>query len=187
MPFLSFGSKKDKIKKLIVEERFDEILKSATKDKKTFQALIELLDEKTPGIIGDSLLILTNVLETNPELFREYASGEFFKKLISLTEHRNPYVRENAMVLSYRIIQAFPQLVSKHRDWIVETMKKTLHEGTKEQKGFLLVIAGELKLSELREEIEELTTIEDKVILPFEGKKWVPLGEIARETLEKLP
>jgi hypothetical protein len=54
------------------------------------------------------------------------------------------------------------------------------------QKGFLLVFIGELGLKEFEPEVKELVDVEDKVILPFEGKKWVKLGDIARETLEKL-
>ncbi len=52
MGFLSFGSKKGKIKKLIEEERFDEIVPMVVKDKKALNALIELLDDPAPGIRG---------------------------------------------------------------------------------------------------------------------------------------
>jgi len=105
---------------------------------------------------------------------------------MKLMELRNPYVRENAMLLSYKIIQEFSNVASSHREWIVDAVKRGLDEGSKDQKGFLLMVVGELGLSELRPEVEALTGVEDKVILPFEGKKWVPLGQIARETLERL-
>ena len=186
MGFLSFGSKRDKIKKLIEEERFDEVMKSVVKDKKAFSGLLELLDDPNPGIVGDTLLILTNVLETNPEAVKGHLSEDLFKKLMDLMEKKNPYVRENAMLLSYKMIKEFPEVAAGHREWIVEAIRRGLVEGTKDQKGFLLMVVGELGLSELRPEVEELLNVEDKVILPFEGKKWVPLKDIARETLERL-
>ncbi|MCD6372405.1 MAG: hypothetical protein J7L37_02480, partial [Thermococcus sp.] len=138
------------------------------------------------GIVGDALLILTNVLETDPEAVKGHLSEDLFKKLMSLIEKKNPYVRENAMLLSYKIVEEFPEVAMGRRDWLVEAIRRGLVEGTKEQKGFLVMVIGELGLSELRPEVEELLNVEDKVILPFEGKKWVPLGEIAKETLEKL-
>ncbi|WP_457752458.1 hypothetical protein [Thermococcus sp.] len=186
MGFLSFGSKKDKIKKLIEEERFDEVIRSAVKDKKSFGGLLELLDDQNPGIVGDTLLILTNILETDPAVFKAHLSDNLFGKLMSLTEVKNPYVRENAMLLSYEIVKQFPEIISLHRHWIVDGIRKGLVEGTKDQKGFLLMVISELKLSELRPEVEELLNVEDKVILPFEGKKWVPLKDIAREALERI-
>ncbi len=186
MGFLSFGSKKDKIKKLIEEERFDEAIRSTLKDKKSFTGLLELLDDQNPGIVGDALLILTNIMETDPEVFKHHVSEDLFKKLLDLMQRRNPYVRENAMLLSYKLIKQFPEMVSAHRQWIVDSVRRGLIEGTKDQKGFLLMVVSELKLSELRPEVEELLNVEDKVILPFEGKKWVPLKDIAREALEKL-
>lgn len=48
------------------------------------------------------------------------------------------------------------------------------------------MIIGELGLRELSEKVREFVDVEDKVILPFEGKKWVKLGDIAKEALEKL-
>ncbi|AFL94389.1 hypothetical protein CL1_0176 [Thermococcus cleftensis] len=186
MAFLSFGSKRDKIKKMIEEEKFDEILKMAVKDKKALQALIELLDDSNPGIVGDALLLLSNVLEINPNSTRSHITPELFQKLMALMERKNPYVRENAMLLSYKIIKSFPEVASQHRDWIVEGVRRGLTEGNKDQKGFLLMVIGELGLKELRPMVEELVSVEDKVILPFEGKKWVPLGDIAKEVLEKL-
>ena len=187
MGFLSFGSKKDKMRKLIEEERFDEVVRTAVKDKKAFSGLLELLDENNPGIVGDALLILTDILETSRDVFKDSLTSDFFQKLMTLMERRNPYVRENAMLLSYRLVESFPEVVSKNRGWVIDAIRKGLEEGDKNQKGFLLMVIGELGLSELRPEVETLIGVEDKVILPFEGKKWVPLGEIARETLEKLP
>ena len=186
MGFLSFGSKKDKMRKLIEEERFDEVMRQAMKDKKALQGLLELLDDSNPGIVGDALLLLTNVLRDNPAAVKEHMTPEIFRKLITLMESRNPYVRENAMLLSYEIVKNFPGVTEQHRDWIVEAIRRGLREGTKDQKGFLLVVVGELGFRELRPEVEALLDVEDKVILPLEGKKWVPLGDIAKETLERL-
>ncbi len=186
MGFLSFGSRKDKMKKLIEEERFDEATAQAIKDKKSLQGLFELLNEGNPGIVGDALLLLTNVVREKPEAIKPYMSSETFEKLVLLMEGRNPYVRENAMLLAYEAVMRFPGLVGKNREWIVSAISRGLEQGSKDQKGFLLLVIGELGLKELRGKVEELVNVEDKVILPFEGKKWVKLGDIARETLEKL-
>lgn len=186
MGFLSFGSKKDKMKKLIEEERFDEAMKLGLKDKKALQGLFELLNDGNPGIVGDALLLITNILRENPSILGEHMNPETFKKLISLMESRNPYVRENAMLLSYEIVKNFPEIGTQYREWIVQAIERGLKEGTADQKGFLLIVIGELGLSELRPLVEEMVGIEDKVVLPFEGKKWVKLGDIAREALERL-
>ncbi len=186
MGFLSFGSRKDKIKKLIEEERFDEVMRQALKDKKTIQGLLELLDDGNPGIVGDALLLLTNITRDNPSVIREYLTPETFKKLLSLMERRSPYVRENAMLFSYEIVRNFPEVTEQYRDWIVNAVRRELKEGTKDQKGFLLVVIGELGFRELAPDVEAFLNVEDKVILPIEGKKWVPLKDIAKETLEKL-
>ncbi len=186
MGFLSFGSKKDKMKKLIEEERFDEVRRQAIKDKKALQGLFELLNDPSPGIVGDALLLLTNIARDNPSTLGRYITPETFKKLITLMESRNSYVRENAMLFSYEIVKNFPRVTEEYREWIVEAIRRGLQEGTKDQKGFLLVVVGELGFSELRPDVEALLDVEDKVILPLEGKKWVPLGEIAKEALEKL-
>ncbi len=186
MGFLSFGSRKDKIKKLIEEERFDEVMRQALKDKKTIQGLLELLDDGNPGIVGDALLLLTNITRDNPSVIREYLTPETFKKLLFLMERRSPYVRENAMLFSYEIVRNFPEVTEQYRDWIVNAVRRELKEGTKDQKGFLLVVIGELGFRELAPDVEAFLNVEDKVILPIEGKKWVPLKDIAKETLEKL-
>ncbi|WP_297419757.1 hypothetical protein [Thermococcus sp.] len=186
MGFLSFGSKKDKMKKLIEEERFDEATVQAIKDKKSLQGLFELLEDSNPGIVGDALLLLTDVVRESPDSIGKHMSSKTFEKLVSLMENGNPYVRENAMLLAYETIRRFPELVTQSREWIVDTIARGLREGNKDQKGFLLIVIGELGLHELRGEVSELVNVEDKVVLPFEGKKWVRLGDIAREALTKL-
>ncbi|ASJ12279.1 HEAT repeat domain-containing protein [Thermococcus thioreducens] len=185
MGFLSFGSKKDKIKKLIERERFDEIVSMAVKDKKALNALIELLDDPAPGIRGDALLLLGMVIEQRGEVIEPHV-GKILPKAIELTKNRNPYVKENAMILSYEITRRFPGKVMGLRDTIVEDLINELREGDKNTKGFALILLGEIGAVGAKEYIEELVNVEDKVILPFEGKKWVPLGEIAKEALEKL-
>ncbi|WP_297477899.1 hypothetical protein [Thermococcus sp.] len=186
MGFLSFGSKKDRMKKLIEEERFDEAMRLGLKDRKALDGLFELLDDPNPGIVGDALLLITNILREKPSVLKGQMNPETFRRLVSLMESRNPYVRENAMLLAYEAVKRFPELVSQNRKWIIDVISRGLREGSKDQKGFLLIVAGELGLSELRPLIEELVNVEDKVVLPFEGKKWVKLGDIAKETLERL-
>ncbi|WP_297549672.1 hypothetical protein [Thermococcus sp.] len=186
MPLFSFGSKKKKVRQMLESGQFELLVQEAIKDKKVMNALIELLDDSNPGIVGDALLTFTQILETDKNVLKPYINDESFRKLMSLVHSRNPYVKENAMILSYSVIKEFPELVKKYHKWIVEEIKSTLSECNKDEKGFLLVVIGELGLSELKPFVEELTGVEDKVVLPFEGKKWVPLGQIAKETLEKL-
>jgi vesicle coat complex subunit len=186
MGFLSFGSKKGKVQKMLEEGQFDLLIEEALKDKKVREALFELLSSNNPGVVGDALLTITNILERDSKLLKEYLKEENFRKLLSLVESKNPYVRENAMVLAYSVIKAYPELMKKYRPWIVEEVARSLREGDKNQKGFVLVIIGELGLKELEPDVKSLVGVEDKVILPFEGKKWVKLGDIASETLEKL-
>ena len=186
MGFLSFGSKKKKVRGMLESGQFELLVQEAIKDKKVMGAIVELLDDENPGIVGDALLALTQILEVSRDTLSGYLDENNFKKLMALIHHRNPYIRENAMVLAYDIIRTYPELAKKYRSWIVEEIKRGLHEGKRDEKGFLLVVIGELGLSELKPLVEELTGVEDKVVLPFEGKKWVSLGQIAKETLEKL-
>ncbi|WP_297487431.1 hypothetical protein [Thermococcus sp.] len=186
MGFLSFGSKKKKVRGMLEDGQFEVLTQEAVKDRKVFEALVELLDDENPGIVGDTLLVFTQLLELNPDFMGKQFSPESFKKLLGLIHSRNPYVKENAMILAYSIIKTFPDLIGRYRSWIVEEIRSSLSSANSEQKGFLLVVIGELKLKEFEEDVKGLLNVEDKVVLPFEGKKWIPLGEIARETLEKL-
>ncbi|NJE60960.1 hypothetical protein [Thermococcus sp. 21S7] len=185
MGFFSFGSKRGKVKKLIEGERFDEVVSVAVKDKKALDALIELLDDNAPGIRGDALLILGMIVKQRGEVVEPHV-GKVFPKAIELTRNRNPYVKENAMILSYELIRRFPDKVRDMGDTVIKDLLEELNTGDKNTKGFALMLLGELGAGEARGYVEELVNVEDKVILPFEGKKWVPLGEIAKETLEKL-
>jgi len=186
MALFGFGSKKKKVREMLESGQFDLLVQEALKDKKVIKALIELLDDSNPGVVGDALLTFTQILETDKNALRGYMNAESFKKLMSFVHSRNPYIRENAMLLAYGLIKEYPTIVSQYRDRIVREIQESLAEGTKDEKGFLLVIIGELGLKELKPIVEEYVNVEDKVVLPFEGKRWVPLGQIAKETLEKL-
>ena len=186
MALFGFGSKKKKVREMLENGQFDILVQEAIKDKKVLRALVELLDDPNPGVVGDVLLTFTQILEADRNALRDYMDEASFKRLMSLIHSRNPYIRENAMILAYGIIKKYPEIVNEYRQWIVEEMERSFKEGNKEQKGFILVVIGELKLSELKPLVEEFIDVEDKVVLPFEGKKWIPLGQIAKETLEKL-
>ncbi|AMQ19237.1 hypothetical protein [Thermococcus peptonophilus] len=186
MAFLSFGSKKGKVQKMLEESQFDLLLEDAVKNKKIREALFELLSSNNPGIVGDALLTITNLVESNPDVVKGHFNEDTFKKILGLIESRNPYVRENAMTLAYAVVKTYLDLLNKYRAWIVDELGKQLETGDKNQKGFALMIIGELGLSELSDKVREFVDVEDKVILPFEGKKWVKLGDIAKEALEKL-
>ncbi len=185
MGLFSFGSKRDKIKKLIVAERFEEAVARVVKDKKALEGLIELLDDKMAGIRGDALLLLNNVAESNALIVKPHVK-RIMSRSIQLTKDRNPYVKENAMVLSYRLVRMFPEDMEELRDEVVQILMEELQGGDKNSRAFAMMLLGELGVRDAVPYIEELSGVEDKVILPFEGKKWVPLGEIAKETLEKL-
>jgi len=62
MAFLSFGSKKGKVQKMLEEGQFEVLIEEATKDKKIREALFELLSSDNPGVVGDALLTITNLL-----------------------------------------------------------------------------------------------------------------------------
>ncbi|ASJ06961.1 hypothetical protein [Thermococcus pacificus] len=186
MPFLSFGSKKGKVKKMFESDQLQLVVEEATKDKKTREALFELLQDDNPGVVGDALLTMVTLMDTNPDAIRPHLNGDAIKKLLSLVESRNPYVRENAMILLYSLAKSLPDLAAKYRGLIIEEAERALESGDKNQKGFILILIGELGLKELEPRVRGLVGVEDKVILPFEGRKWVKLGDIASETLEKL-
>ncbi|MCD6524733.1 MAG: hypothetical protein J7K48_07075 [Thermococcus sp.] len=186
MPFLSFGSKKGKVRKMLESDQMGQVVEEAIKDKKVREALFELLQDPNPGIVGDALLTITMVMENNPDVIRPHFTEETVKKLLSLSESRNPYVRENSMVLLYRLAKDMPEVARKYWPLFKSEAERVLKEGDANQKGFMMVLIGELGMKELGGLVKDFVNVEDKVILPFEGKKWVKLGDIARETLEKL-
>lgn len=186
MGFLSFGSKKGKVRKMLEGNQIQLVVEEATKDKKIREALFELLQDANPGIVGDALLTIVMLMDTNPDVIKPHLSEATIKRLLSLIESRNPYVRENAMTLLYRLAKDLPDLAERYWEPYEEEIKRVFEAGDNVQKGFLLMFIGELGLKEFEPAVKELVNVGDKVILPFEGKKWVKLGDIARETLEKL-
>jgi len=186
MGFLSFGSKKGKVKKMLEGDQIQLVVEDAVKDKKVREALFELLQDSNPGIVGDALLTIVMVMENNPDVIKPHLNEETIKRLLSLVESRNPYVRENAMILLYRLAKDLPDVARKYWGLFMKEAERVLREGDLNQKGFILVLIGEFRIKELEGLVKNLVDVEDKVILPFEGKKWVKLGDIARETLEKL-
>ena len=186
MSFLSFGSKKGKVRKMLESDQISRVVEEAAKDKRVREALFELLQDSNPGIVGDALLTIAMVIDNNPDLIRPHLTEETVKKLLSLSESRNPYVRENSMVLLYRLAKNMPDVAERYWPLFKSEAERVLREGDANQKGFMMVLIGELGMKELGGLVEDFVNVEDKVILPFEGKRWVKLGDIARETLEKL-
>ncbi|ACS33614.1 hypothetical protein [Thermococcus gammatolerans] len=186
MAFFSFGSKKGKVKKMLESDQIQMVVEDAARDKKVREALFELLQDSNPGIVGDALLTLTMVMDSNPDVIKPHLNEETVKRLLGLVESRNPYVRENAMILLYRLAKDLPDVTRKYWELFMKEAERVLREGDLNQKGFMLVLIGEFGIKELEGLVKEFVNVEDKVILPFEGKRWVKLGDIAKETLEKL-
>ncbi|WP_461865588.1 hypothetical protein [Thermococcus sp.] len=186
MGLFSFGSKKDKVRKMLESNQIETVVEQALKDNKIINSLFELLNEKNPGIIGDSLLALTSILERNKEMLTRNLKKESILKCLDLVKVKNPYVKENAMMFLGFLMRENPEIFMDFREEIIRGIKETLELGDKNDKAFALLMIGEFKLSEFKPQVEELANVEDKIILPFEGMKWVPLGNIAKETLEKL-
>ncbi|AFK22842.1 hypothetical protein Py04_1268 [Pyrococcus sp. ST04] len=159
----------------------DEVVEKAIKDKKTVQYLIELLSDENPGTVGDSLFVLMTVLRESPTSIN--ITPELVEKVLSLLFSKNPYVREGAMGLSMEIASKEGEKFKNEFKRVVERM---ISEGDKNLVAFALLIIKELRLSEFKDKISEFVEVEDKVILPFKGRKWVKIGDIAKEVLEIL-
>ncbi|MBO8174831.1 MAG: hypothetical protein H0Z18_06190 [Thermococcus sp.] len=186
MGLFSFGSKKDKVRKMLETNQIEVVVEQALKDKKILNALFELLNEKNPGIIGDSLLALTSILERDKNVIIKNLKREYLLKCLDLTKSRNPYVKENAMVFLNFLIKENPNLFVEFKNDVIAEIKDTLISGDKNDKAFALLMIKEFKIAELKPYVEELVNVQEKVILPFEGMKWVPLGEIAKDVLKEL-
>ncbi len=186
MGLFSFGSKKDKVRKMLETNQIEAVVEQALKDKKVINALFELLNEKNPGIVGDSLLALTNVLERDKNLIIRNLKIEHFLKSFDLVKSRNPYVKENAMVFLSFLIKENPSLFMEFKNDVIAKTKDVLLSGDKNDKAFALLMIKEFRIAELKPYVEELISVQEKVILPFEGMKWVPLGEIAKDVLKRL-
>ncbi|MFA4700565.1 hypothetical protein [Pyrococcus kukulkanii] len=182
MGLFSFGKKgKDKIKRLMEENKIDEVIEKALKDKKTVRDLVELLSDSNPGTVGDALFVLTTILRESPNSID--VSWDLVDKVLSLVLSKNSYVKEGAMVLTMEIIKVHGY---RFKDTIDKHVPRLLSEGDKNTVAFTLLLIKELSLSKYKEEVEKLTEVEDKIILPFEGMKWVKLGDIARDVLKEL-
>ncbi len=186
MGLFSFGSKKDKVRKMLEDNQIEVVVDQAMRDNKIVNALFELLNEKNPGIVGDSLLALTDLMGKNKDVLMRNLKKENVLKCFSLIKARNPYVKENAMMFLGFLMRENPEIFMNFRKEVIQGIKETIETGDKNDKAFALLMIREFKLSEFKSQVEELVNAEDKVILPFEGMKWVPLGDIAKETLEKL-
>lgn len=183
MALFSFGSKKGKVRKMIEEERMGELIESALKDKKIVDALIELLDDNVMGIRGDALLLLSEVISRDPKTMHGKVDGSFVSKLFVLIDSKNPYVRENAMVFLKALLESG---VSVPREAALRGAVELVENGDKNQKAFGLLVLKAVNGREAIERVKPLIEVQDKVILPFEGYKWVPLGEIARDVMNSL-
>lgn len=186
MGLFSFGSKKDKVRKMLETNQIEAVVEQALKDRKVINALFELLNEKNPGIVGDSLLALTNILERDKNLIIRNLRIEHFLKSFDLVKSRNSYVKENAMVFLSFLIKENPSLFTEFKNDVIAKTKDVLLSGDKNDKAFALLMIREFRIAELRPYVEELISVQEKVILPFEGMKWVPLGEIAKDVLRRL-
>ena len=186
MGLFSFGSKKNKVRKMLEDNRIETVVEQALKDKKILNALFDLLNEDNPGVVGDSLLVLTSILKQNKNIVIKNLKEGHILKCFRLTKSRNPYVKENAMVFLGFLMQESRDLFMKYRDRIIDEIKDALTSGNENDKAFALLMIREFKLTKLKPYVEELTGVQEKVILPFEGMKWIPLGEIAKDVLNEI-
>ncbi|AEH24854.1 hypothetical protein [Pyrococcus yayanosii] len=186
MTLFSFRPDKRKIKKMLEENKVNEVIEKAVKDKKILDILFELLDDENPGTAGDAILVLTTIISEKPEVIGKVLTEEKALRVLKLISARNPYVREGAMVFTMNAIRKYRPVYEGMRDKIVAEIGKLLEEGDKNQRGFAILLAKELKLGELKDKVEALVDVKDKVMLPFEGYKWVPLGQIAEKALKEL-
>ncbi|WP_157255043.1 hypothetical protein [Palaeococcus ferrophilus] len=168
---------------MIEEERMGEIIESALKDRKVVEALIELLDDNVMGIRGDALLLLSEVISRDSKTLRGKVDSSFVSKLFALVSSKNPYVRENAMVFLKALLESG---MSVPKEAVLRGAVELVESGDKNQKAFGLIMLKAVNGREAIESVRPLIEVQDKVILPFEGYKWVPLGEIARDVMNSL-
>ncbi|AEC52807.1 hypothetical protein PNA2_1894 [Pyrococcus sp. NA2] len=180
MPLFSFG-KKNKIKKMLEDGKIEEVVRKALEDKKVRKQLIELLHDENQGIVGDSLIAISTLLRENPNAIE--FEEDIVKDILKLLNSKTAYVRDGAMALSLEIARLYGD---KFRNVFKDTIERNLKEGDKNIVAFSLLLIRELKLAELKDEVKRFVDIEDKVMLPFEGMRWVKLGDIAKETLNSL-
>jgi len=180
VPLFSFR-KGDKTKKMLEEGRIEDVVREALKNRKSLNHLIKLLDDENPGIVGDSLMAISMIVRENPKVVD--ITDEFMEKVFTLLLSKTAYVRDGAMALSLEIAKTYKDRV---KDSFSRGVERLIKEGDKTTIAFALLLIKELKLSEFRDTVTSLTEVEDKVILPFEGRRWVRIADIAREVLESL-
>ncbi|NJE07776.1 hypothetical protein E3E31_04425 [Thermococcus sp. M39] len=186
MGLFSFGSKKDKVRKMLESNQIERVVEQASRDKKILNALFELLNEGNPGIVGDSLLALTSILERDKNVVIKNLKKDYVLKFLDLVKSRNSYVKENAMIFLGFLMKENPELFIEYKGEIIDEIRDILMSGNKNDKAFASLMIKEFKLAELKPYVEELVNVQEKVILPFEGMKWIPLGEIAKDALREL-
>ncbi|WP_240910939.1 RTP1-C1 domain-containing protein [Thermococcus sp. MV5] len=164
----------------------EEILISAMKDQKYVDAIIELLDEENPGLKGDALLLLGELVSRHKDLMMEYVEEGLPLKTLLLVNDPDPYVKENAMQTFELMLRFFPWIEGMFRDEIIEELIDILERGDKNRKAFAMLMLKKLKVKEVLPIIEQFKDVTEAVILPLEGVKWVSLGEIAREVIKDL-
>jgi|GEM_PF-737227 len=186
MGLFSFGSKKNKIIKMLSEGDLEGILRSAAKDPKYVDAVVELLNEENPGIRGDALLLVGELTVRHKELMMPYVEEGLPLIVLSLINDPDPYVKENAMQSFEIMLRYFPWVGEKFKNEMTSLLLEILQTGDKNRKAFAILMLGRLKVKEALPVIEEFRNISDTVILPLEGIKWVPLGEIAEKVIKEL-
>ncbi|WP_253276527.1 hypothetical protein [Thermococcus sp. EP1] len=164
----------------------EEILISAMKDKKYVDAIIELLDEENPGLKGDALLLLGELVSRHKDLMMEYVEEGLPLKTLFLVNDPDPYVKENAMQTFELMLRFFPWIEGMFRDEIIGELIDILERGDKNRKAFAMLMLKKLRVKEALPIIEQFKDVTEAVILPLEGVKWVSLGEIAREVIKDL-
>lgn len=172
---------KGKIKKMLEEGRIDEVLRKASKNKKTADSLIELLEDENPGTVGDALMVISNMVKEGDSTV--VVDEKLVRKALELLTSKVTYVREGAMALSMEIAKRYGD---KHREEFSKGIERLLDEGDVNQVAFALLLIKELKLIQFKDRVEQLVNIDEKVMLPFEGRRWVKLGDIAKEVLSSL-
>ncbi|WP_087036315.1 HEAT repeat domain-containing protein [Thermococcus litoralis] len=186
MGLFPFGSKKNKVLKMISDGDFERILRSAARDPKYVDAVIELLKEGNPGIRGDALLIIGELTIRHRDLMMPYIESGLPVTVLSLINDPDPYVKENAMQSFEAMLKYFPWVGEKFKNEMASLLIEILRTGDKNRKAFAIIMLGRLNVKEALPVIEEFKDVDDTVILPLEGIKWVSLGEIAEKVIKEL-
>jgi len=186
MGLFSFGSKKNKVIKMLSEGDLEGVIRSAAKDPKYVDAIMELFTEENPGIRGDALLLIGELTIRHKDLMMPYVEEGLPLTVLSLVNDSDPYVKENAMQTFELMLRYFSWVGEKFRNEITSLLLEILQKGDKNRKAFAILMLGRFKVKEALPLIEELKNVSDAVILPLEGIKWVPLGEIAERVIKEL-